>query len=208
LVAPDSPGINAVPEIRAITSKHHTTVLNGTVTPQVIDQYVRNGYNSIHFAGHSTPERVELSGGTYLDAADVVRFAHAAKAKLIVFNSCEAGKMAAYAVAHGIDYAIASTIKLEDSEAWEFPSSFYAALANGAWRNILTAFREADSGNGEYTLVTSPALLGDLADQVDELRARMTGHVPVNAFTLYGMGVTTLLSLVVALLLVVERWYG
>jgi len=201
LIAPNSPDINTVPEIRTITSRHHTTVLNGAVTPQTIDQYARQGYAAFHFAGHSSPDHVELSCGTTLEADDIVRFARMAGAKMLFFNSCEAGRLAAYAVAHGMEYVIACTIKLDDDVAWEFPSAFYNSLANGAWRDILAAYRAADSGNGEYTLAVAPAFLGDMSDQINELKAKVKGTVSVSATMMRLMVGTTALSLIIILIM-------
>lgn len=201
LIAPNDPTINAIPEIRAISSKHHATILNGNVTLQTIDQYVRQGYNIIHFAGHSNEEYVELSDGVKMEADDLVRFANMAGATLIFFNSCEAAKLAAYAVGHGIQYAIASTIKLVDStdpnhsEAWKFPSAFYSALDNGKWRNIYMAFKAADSGDGEYAFLISPTQHMDWANQLSELRFKLQDAILVHPRTLFLVATLTIITL-------------
>lgn len=209
LIAPDSPDINSVPEIRSISSKHHATVLNGSVSAATIDQFARLGFKAFHFAGHSTPDFVQLSQGERLEADDLVRFAHMAKVELLFFNSCEAGKLAAYAVAHGVSYAIAATIKLDDRAAWTVPSAFYEALANGAWRDILGAWLRADSGNGEYSLAIAPAVHMDCAEQVDELRMKMTDTVILQPRTVLLVVMLSLFSLfVVALLMIAMSGRG
>ena len=161
----------------------------------MVAQYASAGYNAIHFAGHSNSEQVQLSGGSRLEADDIARIARDAKADLIFFNSCEAARLAAYAVAHGVSYAIAATIKLEDSDAWEFPNSFYTALANGAWRDILAAYTRADSGNGEYSLSISPAIYQDCEEQVFELKAKLNDTIILHPRTLLLITMLSLFSL-------------
>ena len=177
-------------------------VLNGVVTSQTVTDYAARGYNAVYFGGHSTPNFVELSNGDLLYAEDVARIARDAHADLVIFNSCLAAKLAAYAVAHGVSYAIAATIELEEKNAWKFPSSFFLALANGSWRDILAAFQQADSGSGDYVLSISPAVYRDVAQQVGELKAKLTDTVILKPRTLLFVVLLTLFSLfIVALVL-------
>lgn len=181
LVAPDNPDLNTVSEIRSITSKHHATVLSGPVSRVSLYDACRNAhYTALHFATHSTPDLVQLSGGDTLDSEDVAQLARMAHADLVIFNSCGAAAHAAYVVRHGVSYAIAATRSIPDSKAWSFASAFFDALANGSWRNIVEAYVRADNGDGEYTLSIAPAVSLDRDDMLAELTARASNQIKIN----------------------------
>jgi hypothetical protein len=178
------------------------TVLNGHVTRQNVYDACRNAhYNAIHFAGHSTPEVVQLSAGDTLDADSVAQLARMAHAELLIFNSCDSARLASYAVRHGVDYAIASTIKLDDTAAWSFAVAFFRALANGAWRDILGAFLRADGGDGDYALSIAPALYMDSAARLEEMLAKRRDTVALNVRTLVLISTLTMMGLFILALL-------
>lgn len=181
LIAPDQPGLNAIPEIRTLSDMHQVSVLNGTVTVAHVYDAVRHGARDvIHFATHSTPDLIQLSDGA-LAPEDVAQIARIAGAKLVFFNSCMSGRHAAYAVSHGVAYAIHANVDLIDAEAWRTPLAFYEALADQIDNNTIdfaAAFAQADNGNGTYGLsiavsnqINTDALLQELRDLHMEVMA-------------------------------------
>lgn len=195
LVAPDVSGgagerglggylpLDTIPEIRSITGMHRVTVLNGKVTAQDLDAACRgNAYDIIHFATHSNEQIVQLSapaGGPpeTLDADDIIRLARLCSCRLIFFNSCLSARLAAYAVAHGVPYAIATTIALSDREAWKTPLAFYEylkeqmqAVHDPAAVNIPAAFEQAANGDGTYALLQARRQPSETAAVVAEIR--------------------------------------
>lgn len=156
VVAPDQ-DLNTIPEVRQIQRLHHMSVLHGLVTPADIYQCAREtAFSIIHFACHSGPDGVVLSNGVILQAEDIAQIARLKRTKTLFFNSCEAGRLAGYAVWHGVRYAIHSKVALPDDDAWKMPLAFYESLTNGHAGAIMEAYRNADSGDGEYGIEVDP----------------------------------------------------
>ena len=156
VVAPDQV-LDTIQEVRQIQRLHHVSVLNGTVTPQDVYQCAREtAFAVIHFACHSGPDGVMLSNGVILPAEDIAQVARLKRTKTLFFNSCEAGKLAGYAVWHGVRYAVHCKVLLNDSEAWKMPLAFYESLQNGSGGAIMEAYRNANSGDGDYGIEVDP----------------------------------------------------
>lgn len=164
--------LDTIPEIRALTSMHRVTVLNGTVTAQDVYNACRQEQRDIiHFAAHSDEYKVLLSGDETLDAEDIAQIARIARCRLVFFNSCRSARLATYAVAHGVQFAIATTVDIPDREAWKTPLSFYgylheqmAAVQDPLKVDIPAAFRGAVNGEGTYMLLTSIQRQSEIAD--------------------------------------------
>lgn len=174
LVAPNQPGLNSVPEIRALSDMHRVSVLNGTVTvADVYDAARHSPRDIIHFAAHSTPDAIQLSDGV-LSPEDVAQIARITGAKLVFFNSCLSARHAAYAVSHGVTYAISTTVEISDVDAWRTPLAFYEALAEQrdtiGTIDYAAAFGQADSGNGNYALSVSISNQSNIEVLLAELR--------------------------------------
>jgi hypothetical protein len=160
LIAPNQPDINAIPEIRALSDTHQTTVLNGHVSSQDIYSYIKNrAYDIIHFATHqaadeNTYDKILLSGGETLDLAGVTHIVKLASASLVFFNLCNASRFAAYLVRHGVPACIYTTIALKDSVAWQTPWHFYEEVRRQEAVSKPVEFRRifdlTDPGDGVY----------------------------------------------------------
>lgn len=206
IVAPDSPGINAVPEVRLVQSWHHTSTLNGTVTAEdVFRACQETAFDIIHFAAHGSAEGVELSGGVLFTREDVAQVARLKETAELFFNSCSTGALASYAVRHGVRTAISAEIALNDSEAWKLASAFYSARRNGKARDPVGAYMIADSGDGDYALHISPAYVAELQAAAALIVARSHDTLVISrqlaiTFALGVMGASLGLSLLINML--------
>ena len=173
LIAPDLPGIDSVPELRAITSIHQVVVLSGRVTARDIYQQARERPRSVlHIATHSRDDAVQLSDGELLAPEDVAQIGRLTGAELVFFNSCRSGLLANYAVRHGLDYAIYCNVDLQDGQAWKMPQAFYDFLHDQecAIADYAAAFYRADSGQGVYGLAISPQMIHSWQTILEELK--------------------------------------
>lgn len=188
VVAPDQ-DLNIIPEVRQIQRLHHMSVLHGLVTAQDVYQAAREtAFAVIHFACHSTPAGVVLSNGVVLPAEDIAQIARLKRTKTLFFNSCEAGKLAGYAVWHGARYAIHCKVALDDSEAWKMPLAFYESLQNGHAGAIMEAYRNAASGSGDYGIEVNPDHIIEL-EQAAAAAPAVTPHaITVEAWKIVIMG--------------------
>ena len=160
LIAPDQPDINNIPEIRALSDTHQTTVLNGRVSNQDIYNYIgRSAYDVVHFATHQAAtedafDKILLSNGELLDLAAVTHIAKLSNARLIFFNLCNASRFAAYLVRHGVPACIYTTLALKDSNAWQTPWHFYEEARRQEKVNphveLRRIFDQVDPGDGIY----------------------------------------------------------
>ena len=173
LVAPELPGIDAEPELRAITAAHQVTVLSGRVTARDIYQQAREGpHRILHFATHSSDDAVQLSEGESLTPDDVAQIGRLTGAGLVCFNSCRSGLLANYAVRHGLDYAVYCNVELPDAQGWKMPQAFYDFLRDqgGSIADYAAAFYRADSGQGVYGLAVSPQMISSWQTILEELK--------------------------------------
>ena len=162
-VAPDTPGIDAIPEVRRIQSWHDCSLLYGTVTAEDIFRACQEkAFDVLHFAAHGGPNGMQLSGGALLPAEDIAQFVRLRETRGVFFSSCQTGRLAAYCVRHGAQWAVSSEVDLEDGEAWKLPAAFYSHQRNGHSRDFVGAYLLADSGDGEYALHMSPAWVQEL----------------------------------------------
>lgn len=165
LIAPDQPGINAIPEIRVITAAHTTHVLNGPVTIKDIYAAVSaNEYDIIHFAGHirgdyGELDELQLSNGEYMDLDSATRMAKLGKAKLVLFNICLASRFATFMIRNGVPCVVFTTVEIEDYTAWELPCTFYEECRRaerlGTPLDFKRIFDTVDSGDGRYSIIFS-----------------------------------------------------
>ena len=163
IVAPDQGGLNTIPEVRLIQTWHHTSTLNGTVTAEDVYQAARETrFDIIHFATHGGPDGVALSGGSLLTAEDIAQVARLKETPELFFNACSTGKLAAYAVRHGVRTAICAEVDILDNQAWKLPLAFYSTRRNGHAGDPIGAYIMADSGDGDYALHISPLYVQDL----------------------------------------------
>ncbi len=209
LVAPDQPHLNSIPEIRIVTQKHHVTVLNGPVSAADVYQACRSAhYQIIHFATQSTPFVVSLTAER-LGADDVAQLARMAEAECVVFNSRDAGRLASYAIRHGVRFAVFAHVDLDEVNAWKFPAAFYDALSNGHSRDVIGAYMVADNGDGTYGLVISPSAWQALVEETGDLRRRHIDTVALSWRTMLLLSVTVLgamLLLAVFILTLAGGW--
>jgi len=179
--------INAIPEIRAITSSHKTHVLNGTVTLQDIYQAATyQEYDVIHIVAHmhSQYDRLDeivLSGSHVLDLQSATRIAKLANARLVMFSACLAARFATYLVKHGVPCVVYTTIAIEDATAWELPNSFYEQCKRAERSNKIIDFRavfnSVDSGDGTYGVLISDGYYADLLQPIYEALGALTKRV-------------------------------
>ena len=163
LVAPDLVGVDAINEARRIQQYHDVVTLYGTVTVDDVYRAVQEkSFDVLHFATHGGPDGVQLSGGVVLDAETIAQFLRLRESAGLFLSSCDTGKIAAYAVQHGAVWAISSEVPLPDAEAWKLAAAFYSHQRNGHAKDFVGAFRLADSGDGEYSLMVSPVWIQDL----------------------------------------------
>lgn len=173
-IAPDSPGINAIPEVRRIQARHDCSLLYGAVTTEDIFRACQEKqFDVLHFAAHGGPDGVQLSGGALLTAEDIAQFLRLRETRGVFFSSCQTGRLAAYCARHGAQWAISSEVDLENGEAWKLPAAFYLHQANGHARDFVGAFTLADSGDGDYALHVSPDYIVEL-----QRAAAMAAAVP------------------------------
>jgi len=217
LVAPDHADLNVVPEIRYITGKHKTTVLNGQVT--IDDLYVTCRYNDfdvIHFASHAGVDQiqvgdelknnayVELSDGKRLTPDDVAQLVRMSRASTVFFNACTTGVMALYLVRHGATHVVYGNVDVIDRNAWKFAAAFYDALVNGANKNVAAAFMVADSGDGTYGWVVSPVHYQQLVDANAYMAAKRKSTWTLSKWQLVLLLATTGFSVITSLLALVR----
>lgn len=177
IVAPDQGGLNTIPEVRLIQTWHHTSTLNGTVTAEDVYQAARETrFDIIHFATHGGSDGVALSGGSLLTAEDIAQVARLKETPELFFNACSTGKLAAYAVRHGVRTAICAEVDILDNQAWKLPLAFYSTRRNGHAGDPIGAYIMADSGDGDYSLHASPDWIRDL-----ERRAATASVIPHSA---------------------------
>lgn len=192
VIAPDQPGIDTLPEIRSIQRRHHMSILGGVVKPQDIYDACRDTrFDVHHYATHSGPQGALLSEGVLFTAEDIAQVARMKDTETIFFNSCESGRLASYAVRHGVRYAIHTNIDLLDGDAWKPAMTFYGYLENGHSRDIVGAFVVADSGDGDYGLQISPPYILDLQKQASAAILPRPGTVVISQvqMVLVGLGI-------------------
>jgi hypothetical protein len=172
LVAPEM-GLNTVEEIRLLTEMHSVHVLSGHLTwADFLDACRRGRSDIIHFAVHSDSQRLRLNGDL-LTPLQVAQAARLAGAKVLFFNSCESARHAAFAVRNGVDYAIHTTEKVMDAQAWQTPLAFYEYLRVEDEEGEVDypgAFVAADSGDGLYGLYSSIRVDGGLATLATDMK--------------------------------------
>ena len=136
-------------------------------------------FDIIHFATHGGPDGVALSGGSLLTAEDIAQVARLKETPELFFNACSTGKLAAYAVRHGVRTAICAEVDILDNQAWKLPLAFYSTRRNGHAGDPIGAYIMADSGDGDYALHVSPDWLREL-----QRNAALAASIPHTALPL------------------------
>lgn len=203
IIAPEQPGIDTIPEVRAIQSWHSVSTLSGRVTSQDIYRACQDtNFDVLHFATHGGPQGIALSDGELFTAEDVAQVARIHDTQGVFFNTCESGVLAAYAVRHGVKWAVSAETKLLENGAWKMPYSFYSALRNGNRRDFVGAYILADSGDGDYSLIVSPTYLQELIAMATMFRAQPAQSVILSrrmaaTMVLFLLAASTLLAVVI-----------
>lgn len=180
LVTPDDPQINAIQEIRTITSLHQVLVLNGKLSTREIYEVAQRGtLDALHFGLHGDDSGL-LLGADKLETDDLLQIMRVSGVRLVYFNACNSGALGAFLVARGLPYAIVTNRQLDEADAWKMPLAFYEFLARqeraGVAVDIPLSFGQADSGDGLYSLLVSLPRISTLAsvtEKVDRLEGRM-----------------------------------
>jgi hypothetical protein len=120
--------------------------------------------NVIDYAAHSDADAVYLSDGGELHDKDIAAINRMSRARINFFNSCHSARLAHYSVAHGCDFAMFSTIEVDDPTSYQRSIAFYNALPDredGAYSvaDLLAAFVVADPGDGTFGYAISAKLL-------------------------------------------------
>lgn len=180
IIAPNVSGVDAIDEVRQLQSWHDVAILHGTVT--VTDVYralQEKVYDSIYFASHGGPQGILLSNNVIMSGEDIAQAARQREVRGLFFAACQTGRLAAYAVRHGIVWAISSEVDLPDETAWKLAAAFYGHQRNGHAKDFVGAYLLADGGDGEYALHISPLWVQDL-----QRTAVMSAAAPHNALPL------------------------
>ena len=148
-----------------------------------------------------------MSDGVLFGNEEVAQVARIRETTCIFFNSCETSKCAAYAVRHGVRFAVHTNILLPDQDAWKAAVAFYESLQNGHGKDFVGAYVVADSGDGDYGLSVA-------SDYIVELQrnAALAASIPHTALPLsrreallWGLG---LLGATGALTTAINWWAG
>lgn len=146
LIAPES-DLGTLAELIAAAGENQPTILHGWVGHrEVLAALRRDVYDIIHFAGHGTTMRLELSDGPL--AVEMFISAMEKRPQLIFLNSCRSLAAAAQMHRHGANYVIGWRDEVNDKIAGEFAVSFYNTLklnnnplaTFGTARSILVEF--------------------------------------------------------------------
>ena len=180
VISPDAAGIDSIVEVRRLQMGHDISILNGTVT---IDDVYRacqeKAFDVLHFAAHGGPDGIMLSNGVLLTTSDIAQALRLRETKGLFLSACQTGRIGAYAVSHGAQWAISSEIMLPDETAWKLAAAFYGHQRNGHSKDFVGAYLLADSGDGEYALHISPTWVQEL-----QRGAAVAAAIPHNALPL------------------------
>lgn len=174
VIAPESSDLKILPEISGITSMHHVQIISGYVTSRrIYDAAVIETFDVVHFASHGSVAGILLSDGDVLSAEQVSAICRLAKARLLFLNSCNMGKVAAYATRHGVDFAIFAIEDIVDEGAWTIPIAFYRSALDHSDLSLLTAILIADSGEAVYGYAVNPEVLIHYIKEIAEIARRI-----------------------------------
>lgn len=180
IVAPNVAGIDAISEVRRIQVWHDVAILHGTVTVEDVYRSLQEKqFDSVYFAAHGGPDGIMLSNNVVMTPEDLAQAARQREVRGLFFAACNTGKIASYAVRHGIVWAISSEVDLPDDAAWKLAAAFYGHQCNGHSKDFVGAYLLADSGDGEYALHISPTWVQDL-----QRATALAAAVPHNALPL------------------------
>lgn len=150
--------LTTTPELEALAQSHTVYPLSGSINRDQLFRVAGTWQpDVIHFALHSGADGIMLSDGLMKpdELSDVVK---QSKAKIVVFNSCEASRLASYLVRHGALLCFYATVKINDSQAWRFALGLYRELANGHADDWIGAYASAESGDGTFSFTMNPDL--------------------------------------------------
>jgi hypothetical protein len=164
LIAPDSAGLNMLPEIRNITRLHNTMVLSGKVTIADIYNVISNDeFEIVHIASHCVSEEkfdtFLLSDEETITSDDLVKIGRLCKAQLFFFNACNTARIANVLGEKLKISIIYTTIALPDKEAWKLPLAFYRFLRQSIDQtpalDYRSVFENVNDGTGVYGMYSS-----------------------------------------------------
>lgn len=180
IVAPNVAGIDAISEVRRIQVWHDVAILHGTVTVEDVYRSLQEKqFDSVYFAAHGGPDGIMLSNNVVMTPEDLAQAARQREVRGLFFAACNTGKIASYAVRHGIVWAISSEVDLPDDAAWKLAAAFYGHQRNGHSKDFVGAYVLADSGDGEYALHIAPTWVQEL-----QRSAALAAAIPHNALPL------------------------
>ena len=91
-----------------------------------------------------------------MTAEEIAQACRQREVRGLFLSACNTGRIASYAVRHGVVWAISSEVALPDDAAWKLAAAFYGQQRNGHSKDFIGAYLLADSGDGEYALHISP----------------------------------------------------
>lgn len=179
LVAPGT-GLQTTAEVRDLSTLHRVTILSDVVSVRDVFTAARSPHDVIHFATHGDEDGVQLSDGILRDT-DILQLARSTEAKLVFFNSCNAGRLAHNLIGHGVPLAMHTNVELADSAAWKMPLAYYGAvqrLGNGTPISYIRAFALASDGEGAYGMAIDPEMVIDWATMAAAV-THLAAHPPL-----------------------------
>jgi hypothetical protein len=198
IVAPDVAGIDAIAEVRQLQAWHDIAILHGSVTVgDVYRALQEKQYDSVYFASHGGPQGIQLSNNAIMTAEDIAQACRQKEVRGVFLSACTTGRLASYAVRHGLTWAISSEVELSDDAAWKLAAAFYGQQRNGHAKDFVGAYLMADSGDGEYALHISPTWVQDVQKAAAIATSSPHGALPITRQDLYRWGLFFLLASIV-----------
>jgi hypothetical protein len=174
LIAPENHDLRTLPEISSITISHNVRLLIERVTARMLfDLCASERYDVLHFAGHGGPDGILLSDNVLLTADEIATLSRMSGARVIFFNACSTGRLAAYSIRHGAAFVFFAVVDLEDDKAWSKPTAFYRNATDTSDASLLAALAVADAGDSDYGYMVAPSLIIRYIDKIAEMQAQI-----------------------------------
>jgi hypothetical protein len=155
VVAPDEPGVNAVPEVDAISELgYRVRVLQGQVDDERLYRAVQDSrYDVVHLATHGAVDAVGMSNGVRLSRNAVLQVVRMSGARIAFLNACNSAQIGQMLVNVGLPVAVASVAGVDDDVARQTALTFYSILAQSG--DITMAYKAACAGGDIYYVMLS-----------------------------------------------------